>query len=454
MSGKITAHFGADVSEVEAKMLQAVRATKRYEQAVKAIDGKKEIEGVTQRLDKANASMAKGMGLLKGGAVGMGISLVIGQMKSFADYAAQLGDKATAAQKSAATWGKEFESFGNSIKDAGASVLGTLAGWGRNIGDKFRDPIDKAYDDIAEASEKAADRQEAALEKMKAAHAKAAAEIPELVEKLGVEQRETDLSKLDAYTRALTEVQEIEKKIAEIKAKPVTSVNQAERLRLSIELEKADRKLHAESLKQVGEYIQKRDEATEKDKADIKEIAALFEAVDAKAAEVAKRREKEEAERLREIADMRYERAWRFATDEQKIAQVRKEGREAQAAYDKDASSENLVALEKARKKWLDLRDEINGAKKDATTAETGDEGGGRTRGADGKLRLRGAVVSEADAARSDNTRARNASLNRDAMRSRITDSGRIGNDAGSQLKRTEDLLTKIEGHLQPKAIK
>lgn len=38
MSNKITAHFGADVSEVEAKMMQATRATKYYERAVRELD--------------------------------------------------------------------------------------------------------------------------------------------------------------------------------------------------------------------------------------------------------------------------------------------------------------------------------------------------------------------------------------------------------------------------------
>ena len=37
MSDKITAYFGADVSEVEAKMMLATRATKSYEAAVKGV---------------------------------------------------------------------------------------------------------------------------------------------------------------------------------------------------------------------------------------------------------------------------------------------------------------------------------------------------------------------------------------------------------------------------------
>jgi len=163
-----------------------------------------------------------------------------------------------------------------------------------------------------------------------------------------------------------------------------------------------------------------------------------------KAAEEQKRRDEEEQKRVEELADLRYERAWEFASDEQKLAQVIKEGKAAQAKADADASSENLIALEKVRKKYIDLLETINGKKGGGSSG--GDSGDGS--------RMRGGVkVSAEDAARTDATYARNAKLNEQSMRGRIRDAGIVGSDA-KPLEKTESILASIDRKLTPKSTK
>lgn len=399
MAGKITATFGADVSEVEAGMMRATRATKAYERAVKGVDGAKIGGNLTNDLAKSNEQIAKGINLLKGGAVGAGVGVLLGQMKSFAGYAKEMGDSATDAQKSAAKWGDELEKFTGTIKGAGASVLGTLAGWGRSIGDSFRDPMDKAYDDVAESSEMAAQRQEAALEKTKAAVKKAAEEIPALLEKLKGEKRETELSSLGEYGRILTERYELEKKIAELAKQKPSPLRDSEGLKLQIQLEQLARKE-----KQVTDKIK---------------------AEEAKAEEA--RINHEAAKRL-EIAQ-----------------QYEKDSLEQEAQIQKNAEARlDSIAKEKAAIK--DLKAEI--AKPDEADPRRNKDGRFTTK--DGK-----SIVSDEDRARSDATRARNAGFDNESRRNRISDAGRVGSDnAKNPVETSNAYLKEIASALKPAEVK
>lgn len=428
MAGKITAKFGADVSDVEAKMMKATRATKAFAREVKAVDGKgkKSLDFSTQ-LDRTNSEIGKATGLLKGGALVAGVGMVIGQMAKFSQHAEELGDKATEAQKSAAAWGKEFEAFGNTIKGAGASVLGTLAGWGRSIGDKFRDPLDKAYDEVAESSEESAKRQEEALAKLREAHAKAAAEIPALQAKLKGEQWETQLSSLDEYGRALTEIYHIEKQLAEMDKKPRNAVNDAKRIALEIELEKAKRRERNVSEKIV---------ASEEEKA-ARDAQARADA-EAKAAQTEAERQERAAE---EIAKLEEEARIAAMTDEEKLADLRKKGQEAYAKAQESGLNTDKLALAELRKEYADLEESIKAARAAGASANATDPDAkyasiGLKRGDDGKLRRGRVVISQEDADRTLADRERN---------------GMLKSQTGEKGDRSVELLDKIAKALEPK---
>ena len=159
---------------------------------------------------------------------------------------------------------------------------------------------------------------------------------------------------------------------------------------------------------------QKRKEDAEKEAA--KEIAEI------------QKKHIEEISKAKEEADnMEYERKWNAATKEQKMAQAIKEGQNAEAVNKFERSDASRLALEKARKKYLDL---LEG--KDSSGGGMAGEPG-RERGADGKLRKNGVIISEEDAARTDKTKAAN----------------KITSENGG--KRPEDILERIEKLLQPK---
>lgn len=130
MLDKIIAYFGADDSDFQRK-----------------------IKSMTASAKGMSENISRGVKLLEFGAVLGGVSKVIQGMKAASDYAKSLGDNATDAQKSAALWGEEFESFTNIVKDKGASLLGTLAGWGRSFGNLFRSEAEIAADALVEAGD-------------------------------------------------------------------------------------------------------------------------------------------------------------------------------------------------------------------------------------------------------------------------------------------------------------
>ena len=447
MSGKITATFGADVSEVEAKMMQATRATKAYERAVNALDGKKSGGDMTANLARQNEQIAKAMNILKGGAVGTGVAMLISQMKGFASAAEQMGDKASVAQKSAAQWGKEWDSFSSIFTQAGASVLGTLAGWGRSIGDVFRSPLEKSYDGVAESSERAAERQEAALKKSKEAHKKAAEEIPALLEKLKGEQRETELSSLSEYGRILTERAELEKKMEENKVKPKNDITKAEAIKLATEMETLSRnQASVEKKLREEEAAEAKKAADEKKQTAEKVSAALQKSADEEAV-----KQKKAAE---ELANLKYQKAWDGATNEQRLIQAIKEGRKALAAYEQNKTDENLLAVEKVRKKYEDVKEAIKAAADETKGISPGSDeklkGSGLQRGEDGKLRRGKIIVSDADAARALKLKESDAGFNAKVNAQKIKDAGTGSGGLKGALSETEKLLGEIKTNLTP----
>jgi hypothetical protein len=384
-------------------MLKATRATKAYERAVNALDGPRKGAGgdMTASLARSNEQLAKGMNLLRGGAVGAGVGLLLNQMKSFSAYAKEMGDSATDAQKSAAKWGGELEKLTGTVKGWGASALGTLAQWGRDIGDSFRDPVDKAYDEVAESSEEAANRQEAALEKTKAAMKKAADEIPALLEKLQGEKRETELQKLGEYGRVLTERYELEKKIAELARGPQNAVTQAEGIRAQTELEKVKRRETAITTKILKE---------EKDQA-------------AKDDEKKKRDEADRAERVNDELLAFFDPLEEAAKKQHELVMKQKQAQ--------------LDAEKKLKEAELDRLNQTDPRRNE----------GGRFTTRDGKV-----IVSDEDRARSDATSARNAGFDDQSRRNRIRDAGTgRGASAGQNpVLVSNQFLKEIAASLKP----
>ena len=114
---------------------------------------------------------------------------------------------------------------------------------------------------------------------------------------------------------------------------------------------------------------------------------------------------------MAQIEQMRYDSIWKNASNEQKLAQAKKEGQEAYAKAQSDASAENLLALEKARAKYNSVIDDMKGGKSVGAGSGASSDvlaTGGRTRNEQGKLTRNGVVVSEEDAARTDKTKADN----------------------------------------------
>ena len=426
MADKITTTFGADTAELEGGMIRSIRYVDNLNKSIGNLGKAKGPEDLTTSLARSNEQLAKGMNILRGGAVGAGVGALLGQMKSFASYAKELGDNATDAQKSAAKWGEEFSKVGDAIKGAGASVLGTLAGWGRSIGDSFRDPLDKEYDAVAESSEKMAERQEASLAKAKVAHAKASEEIPALLKKMQEAQDATANVGRDE-TAILHENQiALEKKMEATNQIGDLTVREAEQLKIGIEIEQNRAKLKALE----ANHQKKRDgdqAARDQKKADAK----------AKAEAAAQKQRESDAAKMAQIEEMRYEAIWKAASDEQRLAQAKKEGQEAYAKAQADASAENLLSLEKARAKYNAVIDDMKGKK----SGDTGSGGttsdtlatGGRTRNEQGKLMRNGVVISEEDAKRTDKTKAENKAIQENGG------------------KRPEDILERIEKLLTPR---
>lgn len=391
MSGKITAHFGADVSEVEAKMLQATRATKRYEQAVKSIDKADAGGGLARNLGKTNSLFGEISKKFTGGKI---LESVLGGVG--------LGGGFAIAEKAASLISKYWEDAAKSAEAIAKSS------------DEATDYVMKRIG-LRETDEQALTKA-----KQRAARANMAlaigSEDPEKLAELNV-----------AAQKAAYELESLQKKARDKKAQEDKRLADEERERreddLRLQIAANDR------IKQDDERI-----ADEKKKA-MEEQVQLFQ----KMQEDYEKRMEDQRKLQEEIDQERYDRTWRFATDQQKITQVIKEGRAAQAKADKDASAENLLALEKVRKKYLDLLDTINGKKGSGSDSDSGD--GSRTRG--------GVKVSAEDAARSDATTKRNIRLNEEAMKGRIKGARQIGEKDPSD--KTDSLLKEIRDKLTAK---
>jgi hypothetical protein len=446
----IKAKFGADVSEVEAKMLQATRATKAYERAVQGIaksqlqgggmfdkvtsSGPKAIETVKQLAGAfgsagAAAGLVPGLGVAAIGvaALSAGINIVKGHYETIANLTKAIaenearslnaimarinigksdlqieGEKKKAAEDRIAEIKKsnEYEFKGNRGQAGGIKT--------RELSLEQLSEISKLEADIeesktaqarilkttADADKKAADeKSKRRSAEIDASLKKEDAEIAALQEAATLSKM-TDEQKLEALNK--------QRKAAEAAVKDNTG-SLVTVLKLNAEIGELEKKLSQERQAKLEEEKKANQELVEKKK---KDEAALAEA--------------------------RYKHIWDNATLDEKIAQTKKEGQEAYAKAQKSQSAEDIKALGDLRVKYAELNAEKAGGGKEKKLDLAG-EGKGRTRNEKGQLMSNGVVISEEDAIRTERTKAK------------------VLRDEGKNTE-ADSLLKEIRDYLKPKS--
>lgn len=409
-ANKITAYYGADVSEVEAGMLKATRLNKAYENAVK-------------QTAKAEAAQASG-GLI--GRLSAGAPKVLGNVKALSGA---LGQAAAAA---------------GLVPGLGVAAIGVAAVVaGVNKIKEYYAEAAKSAEDIADAMARAGKRDFDARvagmsEDQKLKFQREITKEAEDQWHIGVQAGLNDLEILrrrEEYDIARIELAKMEREAAKKTADEKKSASARESQRAE------------EESKQKRDNLQRnQDIKDEQDKAD----KEAFE----KAKEASKKLADEEGKRLEELARDKYNNAWRYASLEQRIAQAQKEGRAAQRAAEKDGNSKNLLALAAARNKYRDLIDEqraLNEQKAKGVAIDTGRNADGNFTTKSGRVK-----VSDADRARSEITRAvtarRSAEATSKQVRSRGSDEAFAGGAGVSTANASEKTLKEIAGYLKPKS--
>ena len=457
MSDKITAYFGADVSEVEAKMMLATRATKSYEAAVKGVGDNSPFSKLNEEAPHVLRHLKHFGGLFKAigesamlvpgiGIAAVGVGAAVWGVEKIRDYykeAAALSkeildniEKASKIEVSRIKGNTPEQDNAEALKEAQTRLKEIQDGLTKVYPQGRNKKIISETREMTDAEAKEAAELEVKIQEGLTAAAKFKKEAVDKKEKTDKAEKERAEKSRDEAYRAASDKLDVAEKAAEFEA--LSDEDKIKRLRL-------EKKMRMET---DSDTIGMKLRVIAIDK----QIAEITDKIDERADKVAKATEKIN----QEIETTRYNRIWKRATLEQKLVQAQKEGRAAQAAYDKEKTAENLLALEKAKTKWRDLKDEVDAAAKsqDNATKVSVDPlaTNGRTRGEDGKLHLRGAVVSKEDAMRSDATRAKNAKLNQEAQRGRIRDSKPIGDE--ESLATTNQILTMINNKMSPKSIK
>ena len=353
MSEKITAMFGADVSEVEAKMLVATRATKAYENAVRGIAKAGGGDGMAKNMERTNGALVEISKKLTAGRI---LESVLGGVG--------IGSGFALAEKAAGLIASYWENAAKSAESIAASS------------DRATDSVMKRIG-LRETDEQA-------LTKAKARSAKADAAL----RADSGESPEESANLKEAAEAAALALETLQKKARE-RTKAAADKASAE----NKEREERDLTLTKQRLSRVDKM---EEDAREKKNKDAEEDAAA-----------AKKRAEDVAKTQAELDQMVYDRKWELATKEQKLAQALKEGQKAKAEDMFERTAESALKLEKARQKYAKLLEEG----KSGAGGEKGDSlaTGGRTRNEKGQLTRNGVVISEEDAARTDKTKADNA---------------------------------------------
>jgi len=447
----IKAKFGADVSEVEAKMLQATRATKAYERAVKGIakaqpqgggmldkvtsSGPKAIETV-KKLAGAFGSAGAAAGLIPGlgvaaigvAALSAGVNAIRGHYEKIAELTKAIadnearglksimerlnigktdlqieGEKQKAAEERIAEIKKanEYQFNGNrgeaggiKMRELSLDQLSEIAKLEAEI-EESKTAQARMVKTTADAEKKAAD------EKKKRMLAEADASLKKESDEIAALQAAAALSKMTDEQKL--EALNKQRKAAEAAAKDNTGSLVAV-LKLNAEIGELEKKIS-----------QERQSELEKEKKANQELA--------------EKKKKDEAA----LAEARYNHIWANATLEQKIAETKKKGQEAYAKAQRTQAAEDIKALGDLRLKYAELNAEKAGGGKGQPMDLAG-EGTGRTRNEKGQLMRNGVVISEEDAKRTEKTKAENQVIKE------------------NEGKKPEDILERIEKLLMPKS--
>jgi hypothetical protein len=431
MSNKITAKFGADVSEVEAKMVQATRATKAYERAVKAVDGVSPMSKLTRDAPKAIAQIKGLAGAFGGAAAAAGL-----------------------------------------VPGLGVAAIGVAAlSFGvKKIREYYQEAADQAKR-IAEYAEREMRAKLAWVDVGRSAAQKQAREDEELSKK------RTRLAELEAAQKKTIDVRDRRgNRTGETRevAVELTGEQREEMAKLRAEIAEAETKKRADQLKTEEE----RSKAEAKRKAD-EEDRALKEgrATLAQITAIQERRKWEAMTDAEKVARLEKEIAMRKADREQTMANTLallqaeeklKEVREKQAktAQDmEDAVADLIGELDDQRQKNHEEEMKRTEKERDAKLKAIEDEkkamqaktegalgGIGLTKGEDGKLRRGNVIVSEEDAARTLADRARNAGFEAKSRAGQIKGAGKVG-ESGQAKTQEAAILEKIESYLRPSEI-
>lgn len=406
MSNGITAVIGADASQVEGEMTRATRAVNTYADAV-------------QNAGKAGGSTSAGGGFV--GQLSSNLPKVLSSVKSLSGA---LGQAALAA---GLVPGLGVAAIGVAAVVAGVNYIRK----GYEDAAKAADELRKSTRDIMAQSaaifRAGEDSKMSDEDRLSAAESLLKSKQAEWRVAVALGEDDLDIAtKRLAFDQASAEAKKLRAK-AIIDAASEESKSNKE----SSEMQEQDMKLWFAA--------QKRKEDAEKDLADMaekeaKDLADKNKKLDEEASDRNKKIIDEQAAAMKQADEMAYERKWKFATDEQKMAQAKKEGQEAFARAQFEANGENLRDLEKARKKYIDLQEAISGKK--------GGKGGGES------LMNNGVKVSAEDRARTNAASAQAEKYNEESKRGRIESSAGIGEGKSKTediVKPMQDLLKEVQ---------
>jgi hypothetical protein len=391
----IKAKFGADVSEVEAKMLQATRATKAYERAVQGI-AKSQPQGGGM-FDKVTSSGPKAIETVKQ------LAGAFGSAGAAAGLVPGLGVAAIGVAALSAAVGYIAEEYGEAAESAKK-----LDGYFKEIAQKT-------------AARNAANEDAAMTDAERAEYAKA---------QLAIKKKEW----MDAAISGQDEMEVLQKRNAfdeqrEKTEKAIAAVKKgtdAEAAKASEEEKKREEERVSTWFKNQARTDKQKQDSAEADAKAKKEQQAEFEKMQNAHQEWMAKQEKDEAA----LAEARYKHIWDNATLEQKIAETKKKGQEAYAKAQKSQSAEDIKALGDLRVKYAELNAEKAGGG-GGKPMDLAGEGTGRTRNDKGQLMRNGVVISEEDALRTEKTKAET-----------------LGNEG--KTGESESLLKEIRDYLKP----
>jgi len=461
MDNKITATFDADISELQKKTKQAEQSAKSLDKSIKGVGSGDSVKGAGAHLDNVSKNIKDIDGIAKGGAATILFKEIGGRLLAAAQGARDMRDKliesgqavpplVNAAAQVADNWDK----VSGNISKATTVAIGGLQK-GIEYASAFIitgfDPKETALLMTAVEVEQrleAASKYAAKIgEKTKEKNAKA--------DQMEVDAKERNMSDLDLEYKREKEVKQLkaeqikleEEKVRLTKEISKTDIDPKKKeegiLRLAkIDSDHADNRIkilekekELEGLKaKTSAYFaegQKQKDEEEKKRLDEKAKA------EQKVSDAKKKSDEEESKRIKELKDLERQRIWEAATEEQKLNDIIKRGRDAlQKVKDNPQDTQAKIDLEKSRKELRDFQKGMTktDTKKDGLSLDS-------MRDADGKIRSRGVIVSDEDRKRTLEDRARNMKLSNES--SKI---GRIGSDNKKKVpvKTTEELLTEL----------